>query len=43
MDQWRALVNTIMNLQGPKNAGKFLNSYTIGAFSRRLSSMKLDS
>jgi hypothetical protein len=23
-DHWRALVNTIMNLQVPQNAGKFL-------------------
>jgi hypothetical protein len=23
-DQWRALVNTVMNLQVPQNAGKFL-------------------
>jgi hypothetical protein len=22
-DQWRALVNTVMNLRVPKNAGKF--------------------
>jgi hypothetical protein len=25
-DQWRALVNTVMNLRIPKNAGKFLSS-----------------
>jgi hypothetical protein len=35
MDQWRALVNTVMNLQVPSNAGKFLSSYTVGSFSRR--------
>jgi hypothetical protein len=35
MDQWRALVNTVMNLRVPQNAGKFLNSCTIGCFSRR--------
>jgi hypothetical protein len=35
MDQWRALVNTVMNLQVPSNAGKFLSSCTIGGFSRR--------
>jgi hypothetical protein len=34
-DQWRALVNTVMNLQVPKNAGKFLSSCTIVSFSRR--------
>jgi hypothetical protein len=35
-DYWRALVNTVMNLRIPKNAGKFLSSYTIGVFSRRV-------
>jgi hypothetical protein len=34
-DQWRALVNTVMNLRVPYNAGKFLSSCTIGSFSRR--------
>jgi hypothetical protein len=34
-DQWRALVNTVMNLLIPKNAGKFLSGCTIGGFSRR--------
>jgi hypothetical protein len=34
-DQWRALVNTVMNLRIPQNAGNFLNSCTIGGFSRR--------
>jgi hypothetical protein len=29
-DQWRALVNTVMNLQVPKNAGKFLSSCIFG-------------
>jgi hypothetical protein len=33
--QWRALVNTVMNLRVPKYAGKFLCSCTIGGFSRR--------
>jgi hypothetical protein len=33
-DQWKALVNTVMNLRVPYNAGKFLISYTIGSFSR---------
>jgi hypothetical protein len=34
-DQWRALVNTAMKLRVPKNAAKFLSSFTIGSFSRR--------
>jgi hypothetical protein len=34
-DQWRALVNTEMNLRIPSNAGKFLSGCTIGIFSRR--------
>jgi hypothetical protein len=34
-DQWRALVNAVMNLQVPSNSGKFLSSCTIGGFSRR--------
>jgi hypothetical protein len=34
-DQWRALVNTEMNLRVPKIAGKFLSGYTIGSFSGR--------
>jgi hypothetical protein len=34
-DQWRALVNTVMNLRIPHNSGKFLSSCTIGGFSRR--------
>jgi hypothetical protein len=33
-DQWRALVNTAMNLRVSSNAGKFLSSCTIGGFSR---------
>jgi hypothetical protein len=34
-DQWRALVNTVMNLRVPENAGNFLSGCTIGSFSRR--------
>jgi hypothetical protein len=34
-DNWRALVITVMNFRVPYNAGKFLNSCTIGCFSRR--------
>jgi hypothetical protein len=34
-DQWRVLVNTVMNLRVPQNAGKFLSSCTTGGFSRR--------
>jgi hypothetical protein len=35
MDQWRALVNTVMNIRVPWNAGKFLSGCTTGSFSRR--------
>jgi hypothetical protein len=35
MGQWRALVNTVMNLQVPQMAGKFLSNCTIENFSRR--------
>jgi hypothetical protein len=34
-DEWSALVNMVMNLRVPQNAGKFLNSCTIGGFSTR--------
>jgi hypothetical protein len=34
-NQWRALVNTVMNLLVAYNFGKFLSSCTIGGFSRR--------
>jgi hypothetical protein len=34
MDQWRALVNTLMNLRVPQNVEKFLSSCATGGFSR---------
>jgi hypothetical protein len=34
-DQRRALVNAVMNLRVPLNAGKFLSGCTICNFSRR--------
>jgi hypothetical protein len=33
-DQWRALVNTVMDVWVPQNAGKFLSCCTICSFSR---------
>jgi hypothetical protein len=33
--QWRAIVNTVMNLRLPLNAGKFVSGCTICSFSRR--------
>jgi hypothetical protein len=33
-EQWRALVNMVMNLQVSFNFGKFLSSCTTGSFSR---------
>jgi hypothetical protein len=35
MYQWRALVNTVMNLRVPQHAGKFFTSCRIGGSSRR--------
>jgi hypothetical protein len=34
-DHWRALVNTVMNIRVPYNAGKFLSGCTIGSFTGR--------
>jgi hypothetical protein len=36
MDQWRALVNTVMNILVPLNAGKFLSGCTIDSSSRKV-------
>jgi hypothetical protein len=35
-DQWRALVNTVIDLRVPCNVGKFLSSCATGGFSRRI-------
>jgi hypothetical protein len=34
-ERWRALVNTVMNLPVPQNAGKFLSGCTTGGLSGR--------
>jgi hypothetical protein len=34
-DQWRALMNIVMNIRVPYNAWKFLSGCTIGSFSGR--------
>jgi hypothetical protein len=34
-DHWRALVNTVMNLRVPLNAGKFLSICTIGTILKK--------
>jgi hypothetical protein len=34
-DQWRTLVNTVMNFQVSSHLGKFMSSCTTGGFSRR--------
>jgi hypothetical protein len=34
-DQWRTLVNTVMNLWVVKIAAKFFSGHVIGSFSRR--------
>jgi hypothetical protein len=34
-DQWRALVNTVLNLRVPRNAGKLLSGCPINSSSRR--------
>jgi hypothetical protein len=39
-EQWRALVNTVMNLRVPKNTGKFLSGCTIGSFSGRRAQLR---
>jgi hypothetical protein len=40
-DQWRALLNTVMNLRVPYNIGKFLSRCTTGGVSKKFSSMEL--
>jgi hypothetical protein len=42
-DQYWALVNTIMNLQVPLNAGNFLNRCATVSFSRRILPTESDS
>jgi hypothetical protein len=32
--QWTCLLNTVMNIRVPENAGKFLSSCRIGGFAR---------
>jgi hypothetical protein len=34
-NQWRALVNTVMNLRVPEHVGKFLSGCATTGFSRR--------
>jgi hypothetical protein len=34
-DQWRALINTVMNLRVPYNFGRILSSCATGGFSRK--------
>jgi hypothetical protein len=34
-NQWRALVNTVMNFRIPQNTGNFLSSFVISGFPRR--------
>jgi hypothetical protein len=34
-DQWRALLNTVLNIRVPQTAGKFLRACKIGGSSRR--------
>jgi hypothetical protein len=34
-NEWRVLVNAVLNLRAPQKAGKFLSSCTICSFSKR--------
>jgi hypothetical protein len=34
-DSWQLLLNAVMNLRVPENAGNFLTSYQLVSFSRR--------
>jgi hypothetical protein len=36
-DQWRALVNMVINLRVPYSVGKFLSSCATGGFSKKVS------
>jgi hypothetical protein len=38
-DQWRAVVNTVMNLRVPSNVGKYLSVYTRKAHLHGVSSV----
>jgi hypothetical protein len=38
-NQWRVLVNKVMNLRVPYNASKFLSDCTVDSFSGRASSV----
>jgi hypothetical protein len=40
-DQWRTLVNTVMNVLVPSDVGKFLSGFTTGSFSRRVQLVEL--
>jgi hypothetical protein len=40
-DQWKTLVNMVMNFQVPQNVGKVLSSCKLAASRDRISSMEL--
>jgi hypothetical protein len=37
---WRALVNAVINLQTPENAGKLLSGYTAGDLSSSIAGVR---